>query len=159
MGRRRCYANFAQSITAFKSQIKKQISSSSLRSTFCPHPSLQRKGSRSCETPVLASLGFTDLQLHGHVCHPGYGWGARVSIGRGNHLLLGIILPLGVGQNQLAGTNLGAGTAGEDAWPHSGGGSSGESPIIPPSLACSTRLSSECVWEQQLRNRAQLCSH
>lgn len=141
VGRRWCYANFALSITAFESQIKKQISSS-LRSTFCPHPSLQGKGSRSCETPVLASLGITDLQLHGHVCHPGYG---RVSTGRGNHLLLGIILPLGVGQNQLAGTNLGSGTAGEDAGPHSGGGSSGESPVIPPSLAGSTCLSSECV--------------
>lgn len=51
-----------------------------------------------------------------------------MSTGTGTYLLLGIILLLGSGNNQLAGPKLGSGTAGEDAGPHSGGGSSGESP-------------------------------
>lgn len=55
-----------------------------------------------------------------------------MSTGRGNYLLLGIVLLLGVGENQLAGTNLGSGTAGGDAGLRSGGGSSGESPRTPP---------------------------
>lgn len=78
-----------------------------------------------------------------------------MSTGRGTYLILGIILLLGVGEKQQAGTNLDSETAGEGAGPRSGGGSSGESPRIPPSLAGSTRLFSEL----QLHNKAQLCSH
>lgn len=79
-----------------------------------------------------------------------------MSTGRGNYLLVGIILFLGVGKSQLAGTNLGSGTAGEHAGPRSGSVRPGESPRIPSSLAGSTCLLSECVRAEPAQ---QLCSH
>lgn len=77
-----------------------------------------------------------------------------MSTGTGKGLPPGIILLLGSGDNQVARSNLGSGTAGEGAGHCSSGGSPEESLSTHPSLVGRTLLPSGGVREQQLHNRA-----